>query len=93
MGDSELRKNIEALVAKYKQRKPVLKALDRNGIDYTDLTEEMGCADIHILTEDGGYIRIYKPYKKPGLVVGKHIPVELRWSGIPVFEPSGRHSF
>lgn len=91
--ENALLKRIEDIVERRKQIKKILKEFDRIGIDYEDATSEYGYPNVRIYTEDGGCIRIFKRHKRPGLVVWKYTPVELKWSGIPVFEPSGRRSF
>lgn len=92
-------KLIESMIKGLTKRADILKAI--KGCEYEDLTAESGYLNIHIPTEDGGYVRIYRAYDrqmelvpdKGRVRVRKFTPVKFCWSGIPTFEPSGRRSF
>ena len=76
-----------------KTRAEAVRALKKTGLTFTDDTEEYGYPNLHVPTPDGGYVRVYKIGRGKGFKVQKILRVKLKWSGIPVFEPSGRHSF
>lgn len=89
--DGTLKDRVESMVVGLKSGKAILKAIEKSGLVYEDVSEESGYFNIHIPTDDGAYVRIYKA--KRGFVVQRFTWVRFKWSGIPVFEPSGRHSF
>lgn len=76
-----------------KTKKEILAALKSNGLQWEDVSKEYGYMNIRVHAF-GGYVRVYKPNGRgqdTKIQVWK--PVSMKYSGVPVFEPSGRKSF
>ena len=70
----------------------IRKRLSDAGLQFEDLSEEFGYFNLRIPLMDG-YFRIYKPNGKGEKIrTQRWKKTEFRYSGIPVFEPSGRRS-
>ena len=61
------------------------------GYEYQDLSEEYGYMNLRIPFVDG-YVRIYQRPDNT-MNIQKWHKTEVKYSGIPTFEPSGRRSF
>ena len=72
-----------------KSDKEVKQRLDDAEVPYADLTEDYGYMNLRIPGKDG-YIRIYR--SRYGIEVQKFEKVQMKYSGVPTFEPSGKRS-
>lgn len=83
--------SMQEIYGNAKSPKAIKKALEKAGLIVEDLSEESGYFNLHI-PFDGGHYRVYKAHDGK---IKEQVwrPVELKWSGIPTFEPSGRKSF
>ena len=81
---------IEYIIGKAKSKKEVVERLDDAEVVYKDLTSEYGYFNLRVPVKDG-YIRIYE--KNGKYIVDKFTRAEIKASGVPTFEPSGRRSF
>lgn len=81
---------IENIIAGATTARQIKKRLKDAGIVFVDLTEEYGYMNLRIPMEYG-YFRIYRNGKR--IKTQKWTKTEIIYSGIPVFEPSGRRSF
>lgn len=69
----------------------IIKAIEKEGFEVVDESEEFGYMNLKVWNRDGSMIRIYRPDNKRARVqLWK--PFEYVYSGIPTFEPSGRRS-
>ena len=85
-------KEIEELVKGAKTKRQVLGRLRKAGVRFDDDSELYGYFNVHIPHKDRTVTRVWR-HRRDGIRVDLWTPVEFKWSGIPVFEPSGRHSF
>ena len=70
----------------------IRKRLTAAGLQFEDLTEEYGYFNLRIPFPDG-YFRIYRPTGRGQEIrTQRWRKTEFKYSGIPVFEPSGRRS-
>lgn len=65
-----------------------------NKLQFSDRSKEAGYPNFWVY-EDGvsGHVRAYKAPDSKEFVVQVWRPAEFQYSGIPVFEPSGKKSF
>lgn len=85
------KERIEGLVSGLKSGKAIRDALSSKGIRFDDVSGDYGFPNFHIPVPDG-YIGVAL-LPKEDVRVRRFYRVEMKWSGIPVFEPSGRPSF
>lgn len=83
---------IENLIGDRTDADEIRSTLDRANVRYTDCSDEYGFFNLHIET-DFGYVGIAKTRRSKKLRVSNFHRIEMKWSGIPTFEPSGRRSF
>ena len=89
----EILKERTEIYAKGTKSKGALLNILRNvGLKAEDVSKEYGYLNIRIPGE-GGYVRICKPKGEKEFKVQMFEKIEMRYSGIPTFEPSGRRSF
>ena len=81
---------IEYIIGKAKSKEEVIERLDDAEVVYKDHTKEYGYFNLKVPVKDG-YIRVYE--NKGKYLVDKFVRTEVKYSGIPTFEPSGRRSF
>lgn len=78
----------ELKTKEFKSKKEVFDYLKKNKLNYNDVTEDYGYFNIRIPLKNNGYIRIYQDRRKD-FNVQIFTPVQLSYSGIPTFNPSG----
>lgn len=83
---------IGTIIEGAKTKKEILRRLSKAGFLYEDVSEEYGYMNIRI-PFPGGYYRIYKSLRDGKIKTQRWGETKFVWSGIPVFEPSGRRSF
>ena len=81
---------IKYIIGKATDENEIRERLDDAEMVYKDLTSEYGYFNLRVPVKDG-YIRVYK--KDGKCLVDKFTRIEIKTSGIPTFEPSGRRSF
>lgn len=79
-------------VETYLNTKNPVNTLKKSGISFEDATRESGYLNFRFYGKNG-YVRAYKAEGMKKFKVQIFRQVELKYSGIPVFEPSGRKSF
>ena len=81
---------VRRIAAKAKGRFEIMSKLDAASIEFEDHTAAYGYMNLRIPVEDG-YMRIYDHLGE--IRVQKFPRIQVAYSGIPTFEPSGRRSF
>lgn len=92
MNLESLKEKVESLVSEEKTFTGIKKALSNEGLDYEDATKDSGYQHIRVFSDDG-YVRIFRMDGMKNFKVRIMRKVNARYSGIPVFEPSGKKSF
>ena len=85
-------KQIEGILKGAKTNRQVLDRLRKAGVRFKDDSKLYEYFNVHVPHGDGTVTRVFR-HPRVGIKVQLLTPVEIKWSGIPVFEPSGRHSF
>jgi len=89
----DLRKEFLEIIEGSKTRGEIKNALEEVGFYVTDKTAD-SLSDIDLSVEFPDHtVRIYRSIMRKEIVVQIWEPVEMQYSGVPVFEPSGRSSF
>lgn len=87
----ELQVKVTELIQGMRSKKEILAVLKGAGIEVEDASKESGYMNLRIPV-GREYIRIYRTYT--GAILVQRFRLEkFQYSGIPVFEPSGRKSF
>lgn len=73
------------------EKADIVRFLRNAGVKFEDASEEVGYPNLRI-HDDGGYVRLYKGTGMKDFKVQIFRKSEMRYSGIPTFEPSGRRS-
>ena len=85
-----LKERVEIYLHDAKNSTEVLK---KTGIDFEDASEESGYPNYRFpCLRKEGYVRAYKGVGMKRFRVQIFRPIQVRYSGIPVFEPSERRS-
>ena len=85
---------IGTIIEGAKTKRDVERRLKKAGLQWEDLSADYGYMNLRVPILGGGYYRIYRNKRRKRIEIQKWgPPIELTYSGIPTFEPSGRHSF
>lgn len=92
MGRIAMITEVRKIVYGCKTEKEIINALKEAGLQYQDFSKDFGYFNIRVPLNEG-YFRIYKETKTKQIKTQIWEKTVFRYSGIPTFEPSGRHSF
>lgn len=88
---ASLQSRVTEIISGKKTKRAILAALKAAGVYAEDASEECGYMNIRIPAESG-YVRIYRD-SVGCIIIQRFEPVNMKYSGVTTFEPSGRRSF
>lgn len=88
----KLKERVEIYLKGKSGREDAVRFLQGTGIEFEDASEECGYPNFRFKAE-GGYVRAYRARKMKEFKVQIFERIPMRYSGVPVFEPSGRKNF
>lgn len=88
----KLKERVEIYLKGKSGRQDAVRFLRNTGINFEDASEECGYPNFRFKAK-GGYVRAYRAGKMKEFKVQIFEQISMKYSGVPVFEPSGRKSF